>query len=192
MRHMAMDASERGTAVGRPVSARDRLVRGIAIAALAALTLSAVLGCSPDEPSEPVPRASQTPEPAEEPTPTQEAQAGDELTVTPWTMTRITSEGGGGLVPAVEGTEVTIAFVNGKVAGNTGVNSYSGTYSLEGDRLTITPQLETQAEGSIDLMDQQSAYLAALSRVETYRVENGTLTLLAVDGTTLAEFAAAR
>ncbi len=74
--------------------------------------------------------------------------------------------------PVIEGTGLTIGFEEDRVFGNAGCNSFGGTYELDGSGLKfdalVTTLMACAGEG---LMAQESAYLAALSAVET--MENG-------------------
>lgn len=62
----------------------------------------------------------------------------------------------------------TVEFTEGQVMGSAGCNSYSGTYTLQGDRISIvdvvhTEMFCTEPEG---LMDVEGRFLEGLTRVE--------------------------
>lgn len=72
-----------------------------------------------------------------------------------------------------------------QVVGSGGCNSYGGSYLVVGDTLRIT-DLSTTLMACVDantfgtdarVMEQESAYLQALGRVESYRLDGDTLIL---------------
>ncbi len=80
-------------------------------------------------------------------------------------------------------------FVEGTVSGVAGCNSYSGSYTIDGDAIRIGPLAATlmfceQPEGA---MDQETLYLRLLQEADGYRVSDDTLTLLQGE-TVLIEF----
>lgn len=90
-------------------------------------------------------------------------------------------------------SDVTIdaAFADGRVSGRSAVNTYSGRYTATaaGD-LKVGPLASTQMAGPAAAMAAETAYLAALERVASYRVDGSTLTLYADSGDDLLAFAA--
>ena len=81
---------------------------------------------------------------------------------------------------AVAGTEITATFdEGGTLGGSSGCNSYSTTYEVSGERLSITgPMASTMMmcpEPAV--MEQEAEYLAALAEVSTYAIEGKQLTL---------------
>ncbi|NJL90053.1 MAG: META domain-containing protein [Coleofasciculaceae cyanobacterium SM2_1_6] len=80
--------------------------------------------------------------------------------------------------------------LEGRVSGRGGCNHYNSSFTLQGDRLTILPGVTTrmfcqQPEG---VMGQESYYLAKLTTVASYRIQDGSLTLLDAEGKTIALF----
>ncbi len=72
---------------------------------------------------------------------------------------------------------------DGTVSGNSGCNSFSGTYATSGDQLSIAQLAVTQracADPEVDAAEQQ--FLAALPRVATWDRSGQTLTLRDADG----------
>jgi heat shock protein HslJ len=90
----------------------------------------------------------------------------------PWVL-----ESGAGLEPG--GSAPTATFEAGRVGGTTGCNRYSGTYVLDGGRLTIEPGATTLKGCPPPADEVERAYLAALGRVSGWRVEGDELVLLA-------------
>lgn len=82
-------------------------------------------------------------------------------------------------------------FADGKVSGNAGVNQYSGSYEVDGSKLSIGPLLSTQMAGDPAIMEQEAAYLAALQAAGAYRVDGDKLTIKDVSADTLLEFRSA-
>ncbi len=83
------------------------------------------------------------------------------------------------------GTSLTADFdSDGTLSGNSGCNSYSGAYNLNGSQITIGPLAATKkfCGDPAGLMDQESQYLAALQTAATYQVEGTTLSLRTQSG----------
>ncbi len=112
------------------------------------------------------------------------------LNGTEWLLTGY-NNGAGGFVSVVTGTAVTAAFSDdGQISGNSGCNSYSGSYSVTGSGISIGPLAMTEMycmdpEG---VMDQESAYLTAVQASVSYRVGPDDLTLMDADGRRMAVY----
>ncbi len=81
----------------------------------------------------------------------------------------------------LDGTEITLEFFPGEgvIRGSYGYNKYAGNYEVDGDSLTISPDLcwttmACQAEGG---MDEEQQYLLTLMKAESYVVDGDTLTI---------------
>jgi heat shock protein HslJ len=87
------------------------------------------------------------------------------------------------------GTEVTAVFgEDGTLAGTAGCNTYRATYEIDGAAITIgepvaTEKACTTPEG---VMEQEQAYLSALTLAASYAVEGDRLSLLTAEGTYVA------
>jgi heat shock protein HslJ len=101
----------------------------------------------------------------------------------PWVL-----ESGAGLAPG--GPAPTATFEAGRVTGTTGCNQYTGTYVLDGGRLTIEPGATTLKGCPPPADEVERAYLAALARVSGWRAEGDELVLL-TDGAPGLRFRAA-
>jgi heat shock protein HslJ len=77
---------------------------------------------------------------------------------------------------------------DGRVSGFGGCNRLAGTYEANGDRLTLGPLAATKM-ACADVMDIESAFLAALGRVRRWKLESGRLGLFADGNSPLAVFA---
>ena len=112
-------------------------------------------------------------------TPQSQALAG-----TTWNVTGY-NNGRQAVVSVLEGSTLTLAFADGgRLSGAAGCNRYLASYSAEGERITVgavggTRRACDQPEG---VMAQEAAFLAALERAATLRVEGNRLELRATDG----------
>jgi heat shock protein HslJ len=108
-----------------------------------------------------------------------------DLNGTSWTLTRLNSQ------PVVEGTAPGLRFAEGQVSGSGSCNGFGGEYTQSGDKLTFGPLMSTlMACMPQEIMEQESAYFAALSATASFHVDGGILSLLGADGNVLAEFVA--
>ncbi len=63
------------------------------------------------------------------------------------------------------GVDVTAVFdTRGKLSGNGGCNNYNGPYTVDGEKIKIGPLASTKMTCEQAVMDQESAYLAALGQ----------------------------
>lgn len=111
------------------------------------------------------------------------------LVGTTWTATGI-NNGKGAVASVVLGTEVTAVFgQDGTLAGKAGCNDYSATYKVDGSRMSITQPVSTRMFcGGEGIMEQETAYLNALTNVATYKVDGDSLELRAADGALQAQY----
>jgi len=101
------------------------------------------------------------------------------------------SDGTGGVVPVLEGTRINITFEqNGKLGGLAGCNSYWGTYTTEGNALSIgaVGSSELSCAEPAGIMKQEKAYLQALQAAAIFKIEGDTLELRSGDGSLLASY----
>jgi len=106
---------------------------------------------------------------------------------TDWIATGINNGKGGVQSPAAD-TTVTALFKGGTMAGNASVNQYSAPYELDGEKLTIGMATSTMMAGSDEAMAQEKAFISALSKVATWRINGDVLDLVASDGATQVTF----
>jgi heat shock protein HslJ len=94
-------------------------------------------------------------------------------------------------VPVPGGVEVTLAFLEGRLAGSAGCNRYSGSClpSADGD-LDVGAVVRTMMACLPAIMAVEDAYLLALDRVTGYRLDVGRLELLDASGTVVLRFVA--
>ena len=106
-----------------------------------------------------------------------------------WEATSIQT--GNALTSPLPGTTITATFAaDGTLSGSAGCNSYTSTYTLDGGAIEITPPAATKKACAAPkgVMEQESAYLSALTTATHFRVDGGSLALLAADGTFVASY----
>lgn len=95
----------------------------------------------------------------------------------PWQTTGV-NNGKGGVETTVTTELITAIFADGTVSGNSGCNSYSGEYTVEGEAITIGPVAGTlRACADEQVNQQESEYLAAIEKATRYQIEGETLEL---------------
>jgi len=94
----------------------------------------------------------------------------------------------------LEGSEITAEFdsAEGRVHGSAGCNSYFGMYEANEDHLTVGPigSTEMYCLSPENVMEQETAYLAALGSVATYHIQGDRLEMRNADGTLVLQFTA--
>jgi heat shock protein HslJ len=81
---------------------------------------------------------------------------------------------------------VTLDFAEGKASGNGTCNRYSGSYEVDGERLSFGPLAGTMM--ACPGLNQETAYLEALETVAAYRVDGDQLVLLDAEGDAVATY----
>jgi heat shock protein HslJ len=99
------------------------------------------------------------------------------------------------VVATTAGTMVTATFAEGTVTGSAGCNTYTGTYTLDGDKLAIAGLMVADgAKKSCDspqgIMDQEAVYLANLAGAVRLVQTAGVLQLLNADDETSLAYGA--
>lgn len=95
---------------------------------------------------------------------------------TSWQLSKLN-----GLAP-VAGGDVTLEFTGDRMSGSGGINSLTGSYTVQGGTISFGQVASTMMAGPEDLMQQESTFLQALNTVTTYRIEAGTLVLTSPAG----------
>ena len=114
------------------------------------------------------------------------------LTGTMWRLTGF-NDGKGGFVSLLSGTEITALFDDdGGLSGSAGCNNYKASYEIDGEVLSIGPAVATRmmCAKPDGVMDQESAYLAALESVAAYQIKGDLLELRDADGMRLVSYTA--
>lgn len=105
----------------------------------------------------------------------------------PWTLDNSS------LPTAPAGVAITAEFDNGRIAGSSGCNSYSGTYRLDGGSLTIEEGIAgTQMACEPTVSAAEAAYLERLPRTARYEVTGSRLDLLNAADEIILSYASAR
>jgi heat shock protein HslJ len=87
------------------------------------------------------------------------------------------SDGEGSVTALIEGTTLTATFRLTEVSGSAGCNTYSGTYSTNGNVMAVAGVATTRMACEEDVMAQEDAYLAALRGVAFVEPRGDTLLL---------------
>jgi heat shock protein HslJ len=115
---------------------------------------------------------------------------GTPLEGTAWQLTEYVGPEGGTLsVP--EAVAASATFTGGTIAGDAGCNRYTGTYTLDGDKMTISGVATTAMACPAIPSAVEKAYLAALDKVATYAVSRTKLELKNAEGKVGLRFAVA-
>jgi heat shock protein HslJ len=102
-----------------------------------------------------------------------------------WIVTSYFS--GDAITSVLGGVDMTTTFAALDVTGNTGCNTFSGPYQVEGDEITIGRLASTMAAcPTEELQRQETDFLAALRLATTFRVTGNRLDLLRRPGDTIA------
>lgn len=109
-----------------------------------------------------------------------------QLQGTQWVLTDL----GGEAVPA----EITVMGMfgeDGSLAGSSGCNSYNTSYEVNGQSLTVSPQIMSTMMMCPDpVMQVEQAYQQALTNVASYEISGDTLVLSDSSGSALMTFSA--
>ena len=104
-----------------------------------------------------------------------------------WMVTSYFS--GDAVTSVLGGAEMTTTFAAADVTGNTGCNTFSGPYQVDGDGIKIGPLASTRAAcATEELQQQETDFLAALGLATTFRVTGDRLDLLRPGDTIAATF----
>jgi heat shock protein HslJ len=97
---------------------------------------------------------------------------------------------GNALVGAMPDAAFTATFADdGTVSGSSGCNTFSGSYTVDGDSMSFGPLAATQMACAEDVMTQEAGVLGALGRVTSFTIQGNELTLLGEDGSVQLSYA---
>lgn len=88
-----------------------------------------------------------------------------------------------------EAVAPTATFADGTVAGSSGCNRYTASYTVDGDALTLGPIASTRMACQPPADAVEHAYFAALEQVAGWRLDGDELALLDADGDELLRYA---
>jgi heat shock protein HslJ len=92
---------------------------------------------------------------------------------------RLTDLAGGGVVA---GSEVTLEFIDGRITGTAGCNGYGSEYTLDDGELALGEAMASTMMWCEGLMEQETAYLAALATADGVTLADGQLTVHTDEG----------
>jgi heat shock protein HslJ len=92
--------------------------------------------------------------------------------------------------PAVDATFAAPKDGKGEVAGNGGVNQYTGSYTVNANKLTVTGVSSTRMTGDPATMQQETAYLMNLQAAASYEISGSNLTIKNNSGVTVLTYKA--
>jgi heat shock protein HslJ len=95
-----------------------------------------------------------------------------------WVVTGY-NNGKGAVTTPITTTLLTMVFgPDGTIAGSSGCNHYSGSYTVDGNKLTVGPVATTQMACTVpQINDQEMQFLAALAASDTWSQDGNVLTL---------------
>jgi heat shock protein HslJ len=98
------------------------------------------------------------------------------LDATSWKLESI-AEDGGDMVDALPGSVVTLDFQATQVSGSAGCNNYNGSYQTDGSNIEFGPLATTRkmCNEPRGIMQQETAYLAALEAAAEYDLRGNRL-----------------
>lgn len=178
----------------------NRLLVPLALALLGALVLAAcgagAPATAPTPTDTPAGAPANTPAPTDAPAATTPpagtggptdagAPAGGALAGTSWVLTNLNGQ------PPAADTQITLTLEADGLFGSDGCNRYRGSYTADGDTITVGENLAgTMMACPEPVMQQAAAYQAALKAAATFKIEGEQLTLFDAAGAPLATFAA--
>ena len=118
-------------------------------------------------------------------------QVSQKLAGTSWVATFVSSGTGNTAVTSsdIQAAQQTISFdQSGNLNGNAGCNSYFATFEVDGSSISIKGIGNTEMFCGEGVMEQETAYLNALEKAHSYRINTSSLKILAADGSTLISF----
>ncbi len=106
--------------------------------------------------------------------------AKESLNGSAWSLTSLNG------TPPVGKTAPTLSFEKDTLGGSGGCNSFGAKYTVDGDKLTVSELISTMmACMDLDVMHQETAYLVALGKAQTFSIEGSSLHILTSDGVEL-------
>jgi heat shock protein HslJ len=125
--------------------------------------------------------------PAVEPATTPETMPAASLEGAPWQLVSY-ADAAGEMHEPLSGTQITIEFRDGQVAGSSGCNNYIGSYRVAGEKLSIRLSGSTMMACPEEVMSQETAYWAALDGAALYRITGDALQIVSADGKPLLNY----
>ena len=110
--------------------------------------------------------------------------SGEALTTNLWILSELNGK------PPLPETAITAEFSeDGKVTGSASCNNYSTSYSVSRNKITFGEQVALTMMACPDpVMEQERAYMEALTAAATFEIDEDELTLYDADGNVIAKF----
>jgi len=112
------------------------------------------------------------------------SDSGEELTANLWMLSELNGQ------PPLPDAAITAEFSeDGKVTGSASCNNYSTSYSVSRNKITFGEQAALTMMACPDpVMEQERAYMEALTAAATFEIVEDELTLYDADGNVIAKF----
>jgi putative lipoprotein len=106
--------------------------------------------------------------------------AKESLNGSAWNLTSLNG------TPPVGEAAPTLSFEKDTLGGSAGCNSFGGNYTVNGDKLAVSELISTMM-ACIDskVMHQETVYLVALGKAQTFSIDGSSLHILSSDGVEL-------
>ena len=111
------------------------------------------------------------------------------LAGTSWELAEYAAEGATTLTAVPADVRATADFSDDQISGSGGCNSFSGTYTTDGDTIEIGPLATTEMACVPAVTAVESGYLARLGAATTFAITDGTLTLSDESGQVVLSYA---
>ena len=100
------------------------------------------------------------------------------------------NNGTGGVTSVINGTALNISFDDETAAGLAGCNNYTGSYEVDGEKISFGPQATTRklCSNPEGIMEQESEYLTALQGAARYEIQGDRMDMYFEDGARAATF----
>ncbi len=92
------------------------------------------------------------------------------------------NNGAQAVVSPIAGTALTVTFTADTASGNSGCNTFTGGYTLDGVKVAVGPLAGTMKACEQPVMDQETQFLAALQTPSTVESSGGKVTLRDASG----------
>ncbi|MCU0304424.1 MAG: META domain-containing protein [Thermoanaerobaculales bacterium] len=86
------------------------------------------------------------------------------------------------VVGPITGSRLTLEFQDGRVSGDSGCNRFHGSFTVDGNGLTIGPLATTRMACDDETMAQEQQFLAAIASAATWDLVRGSLDIHRADG----------
>lgn len=110
------------------------------------------------------------------------------LEETRWVLNGVPDNTTGAIISTWVDEHITAQFVDGQLSGSAGCNRYNGSYTLDGDNLSLGPIAATKMACDEERNQREAGFLQALSQAAAYSTDRNSLTLTDAEGKTLLTF----